>query len=452
MPVASSCPVPNLSGWPEVSLAEITTKIGSGATPRGGAEAYLQSRVEFALVRSQNVFDRRFDRAGLAFISNEQAHQLRGAALRRGDVLLNITGDGVTFGRACVVPADVQPACVNQHVSIVRVDPEKADSDYVLAFLTHPAVKPYIESFNAGGSRRAITKGHIESFRLPHPPLGVQRAIGAVLRSLDDKIELNRQMNETLEAMARALFKSWFVDFDPVHAKAAGRAPIGMESETAKLFPSEFVDSELGPIPKGWPISRLEETLEWLVQTVNPAHSPALTFEHFSLPAFDRGQVPTHDLGSTILSHKLRISDRSVLLSKLNPAIPRVWLPSPSTANAVCSTEFLVAEPVTGVPRNWLFLTFLSEPVRLPMVAKASGTSNSHQRVRPSDVCDIIIPRPDEALLRRFDSLVAPLLNAVQQNRVSSASLAEVRDLLLPRLLSGEVSAPAALSTAGEGR
>ena len=216
--MVADAPIRHDDRWPVVSLGEVATKIGSGATPRGGADSYLPTRSRFALVRSQNVFDRRFDRDGLAFITDEQAEGLRGAALKPGDILLNITGDGITFARACLVPNEILPACVNQHVSIVRLDPSRADAGYVLAFLTHPDVKPYIESFNAGGSRRAVTKGHIESFRLPLPPLTEQRAIAHILGALDDKIELNHRMNETLEAMARALFKSWFVVFDAVRA------------------------------------------------------------------------------------------------------------------------------------------------------------------------------------------------------------------------------------------
>lgn len=144
-------PITNFAGWPEVFLRDISTKIGSGATPRGGSEAYLNSRQRFALIRSQNVYDRRFGEDGLAFISDEQALALRSAKVEQGDVLLNITGDGVTFGRACIVPESVRPACVNQHVSIIRVDQAKAVSGFVLSFLTHPEVKAYIESFNAGG-------------------------------------------------------------------------------------------------------------------------------------------------------------------------------------------------------------------------------------------------------------------------------------------------------------
>src|SRR5208337_1193149 len=146
-------------------------------------------------------------------------------------------------------------------VSIIRVNQEIADPGYVLGFLTHPAVKTYIESFNAGGSRRAITKGHIESFRLPLPSREEQSVIAQILGTLDDKIELNRRMNETLEAMARALFKSWFVDFAPVRAKAEGRDH-SLPKPLADLFPACLVDSELGEIPEGWAVRPFIDTVE----------------------------------------------------------------------------------------------------------------------------------------------------------------------------------------------
>ena len=172
-------------------------------------------------------------------------------------MLLNITGDGVTFGRACIVPSEILPACVNQHVSIIRADQKAIIPGYLLSYLLHPDTKTYIESFNAGGSRRAITKGHIESFEIPLPPLPIQKAIAHILGTLDDRIELCRRMNETLEAMARALFKDWFIDFGPVRAKMEGREPPGLSPEIAAIFPSNLVDSELGEIPEGWKISGL---------------------------------------------------------------------------------------------------------------------------------------------------------------------------------------------------
>ena len=260
---AGSCATPlsggarNAPGWPIVRLKSVTRKIGSGATPTGGSAAYLDNRANYALVRSQNVLDGRFDITNLAFISDEQSDGLKNVILQKQDVLLNITGDGVTFGRACIVPSEILPACVNQHVSIIRADQKAIIPGYLLSYLLHPDTKTYIESFNAGGSRRAITKGHIESFEIPLPPLPIQKAIAHILGTLDDRIELCRRMNETLEAMARALFKDWFIDFGPVRAKMEGREPPGLSPEIAAIFPSNLVDSELGEIPEGWKISGL---------------------------------------------------------------------------------------------------------------------------------------------------------------------------------------------------
>jgi len=140
------------AGWKVRRLETFATKVGSGATPRGGQSVYLNSRVSHALIRSQHVHDRQFDRDDIAFIAEEHSQELRNAEVRPDDILLNITGDGVTFARACIVPKDILPACVNQHVSIVRVDPNLCVPGYLLAYLTHPVTKRYIESFNTGGS------------------------------------------------------------------------------------------------------------------------------------------------------------------------------------------------------------------------------------------------------------------------------------------------------------
>jgi type I restriction enzyme, S subunit len=198
--------------WKLAKLKGITTKIGSGATPKGGEMAYLKIRHHYALIRSQNVFDRRFNEEGLVFISDSQAIELKNVIVQQGDLLLNITGDGITFARACLAPTNLLPACVNQHVTIIRSNPDSCLPEYLLAYLTHPDIKGYIESFNAGGSRRAITKGHIESFVVPLPSLGEQRAIGSILGAMDDKIEINRRMNITLESMTRVVFRQWFVE------------------------------------------------------------------------------------------------------------------------------------------------------------------------------------------------------------------------------------------------
>jgi type I restriction enzyme, S subunit len=426
--------------WRFDYLRNLVFKIGSGATPRGGDSTYLARRENFALVRSQNVFDRHFDDIGLAYISDEQARQLRGVQLSPNDVLLNITGDGITFARACIVPEHVLPACVNQHVSIIRTDPDVCSPGYLLAYLTHPAIKSYIESFNAGGSRRAITKGHIESLVVPLPPLHVQRAIAAILSGFDDKIDLNRRMNATLEATARALFQSWFVDFDPVRAKAEGRQPEGMDAETAALFPDSFVDSALEEIPRGWRVGLIGDIASIFGSPVNPLKSPNELFWHYSLPAFDEGHMPKLEFGAAIKSNKNLVHEDAVLLSKLNPQHLKVWVPMPyHDHRSLASTEFLPVIGRDGISREYLYGLFNSENFVRVFANLVTGTSSSHQRVKPEYFLGMDTVIPSLSVIKRFTDLAESFHLQVITQQEESRTLAETRDALLPRLISGEV-------------
>jgi type I restriction enzyme S subunit len=427
-------------GWHVKRLGSFCTKIGTGATPRGGSEVYLNSRFSHALIRSQHVFDRHFDTAGLVFISEPHARELRNAEVQSGDVLLNITGDGVTFGRACIVPDCVLPACVNQHVSIIRPDSRDCDPGYLLSVLTHPATKGYIESFNSGGSRRAITKGHIESFQIPLPPLAKQKAIAHILGTLDDKIELNRRMNATLEAMAHALFQSWFIDFDPVRAKLDG-LPTRLDPATAALFPSHFQDSSPGPIPQGWTVGKVSDIATLSRTALNPGDFPDETFDHFSLPAFDNGRRPKVELGGAIMSNKLVVAHNSVLLSKLNPHIPRIWLPDLRDSHrSVCSTEFMVACSKPGVSREYLFSIFTSSEFASVYGTLVTGTTGSHQRIRPESVLKMSIVLPPSPLIKAFTNISKPMFDRINRNTEQSQTLATLRDTLLPKLLRGELT------------
>ena len=251
-------------GWVSLRLGDVCTKIGSGATPRGGKEVYLEEG-PYALIRSQNVYNNGFNYDGLAFINQQQATDLKNVEVFADDILLNITGDSVA--RVCQVAPDVLPARVNQHVAIIRPDPNKLSPRFLRYFLVSPEIQATLLSWaGSGGTRNALTKGMIESFDVQAPmDVAEQHAIAHILGTLDDKIELNRRMNETLEEMARALFKSWFVDFDPVRAKMEGRDP-GLPKHLADLFPDRLVDSELGPIPEGWEV----KALELLLSDLNP--------------------------------------------------------------------------------------------------------------------------------------------------------------------------------------
>src|ERR1700730_12493969 len=206
-----------------------------------------------------------------------------------------------------------------------------------------------------------LTQRNLSRIPLLAPPLREQCAIAQILGTLDEKIELNRRMNETLEAIAQALFKSWFVDFDPVRDKAEGREP-GLLKEVAALFPDSFQESELGEIPRGWSIGKVEDLASLSREGLNPGDFPEDAFAHYSIPAFDAVRMPRIEKGGTIKSYKFIVQQSSVLFSKLNPRIPRVWLPEvPSSMRAVCSTEFLVVLPRMGIPREALYCLFASK-------------------------------------------------------------------------------------------
>lgn len=222
--------------WKEVRLGDVCSKIGSGATPSGGKEAYKGG--DYHLIRSQNVLDFAFSKDGLASINDEQANKLKNVEIIQGDVLLNITGDSVA--RCCIVPSEILPARVNQHVAIIRPRKEELDKHYLLYYLQHYK-RQLLQIASAGATRNAITKAMIENLILPCPKsLDDQRRIASILSSLDRKIELNNKINADLEEMAQAIFKNWFVDFEPFED-------------------GKFVNSELGMIPEGWKVSQIAD-------------------------------------------------------------------------------------------------------------------------------------------------------------------------------------------------
>lgn len=265
-----------MSEWKTESLVDLTDKIGSGATPRGGKEAYQDEGI--SLIRSQNVLDFSFTDEGLAFIDDSQAEKLKNVIVEKGDVLINITGDSVA--RVCQAPADYLPARVNQHVAILRPSHD-LDTQFLKYYLLAPYQKKELLMLaSSGATRNALTKGMLESYEIKHPPLPEQKAIAHILGKLDDKIELNRNMNETLEGMAQALFKSWFVDFDPVldnalaagntipealHPKAEQRKAVPdhkkllhTNPELTAQFPDRFTYNETLNkwIPEGWEVKQ----------------------------------------------------------------------------------------------------------------------------------------------------------------------------------------------------
>ena len=297
------------------------------------------------------------------------------------------------------------------------------------------AIKYYrLGEIDDGSPIPSTTRAAVYPRELIVPPRAEQRAIGHVLGTLEDKVDLNRRMNATLEAMAQALFKSWFVDFDPVRAKMQGR-DTGLPKDISDLFPDALDDDK----PVGWKTFTLAHVAHHHRASVSPSDQPERTFEHYSIPAYDAGSEPTLDSGGSIKSNKTVVPEGAVLLSKLNPEIARVWLPNPKgELPQVASTEFLVFTPLAAATRSVLFLMFKSEAFRAEMVAMVTGTSKSHQRVPPRALLTLHVLTADPRIITAFDDMVRPLFDRLLVNDHEALTLSQTCNLLLPRLVSGE--------------
>ncbi|KAB2834186.1 MAG: hypothetical protein F9K48_06805, partial [Candidatus Brocadia sp.] len=216
-----------------VDLGHFCSKIGSGSTPRGGASVYHGRGVSF--IRSQNVYNGQFVMDGLVYLDEEQADNLKGVTVELHDILLNITGDSVA--RCCMVPEDVLPARVNQHVAIIRPIPDEYDPRYVGYFLISPLMqKTMLSMAGSGGTRKAITNEMIERFRIPKPSLSLQERMADILSAYDDLIENNNRRIKLLEESARLLYQEWFVRLrfpGYEHTRIVDGVPEGWEKVTA---------------------------------------------------------------------------------------------------------------------------------------------------------------------------------------------------------------------------
>lgn len=417
------------SEWQEIALQDLATEITVGFVGPMASE-YVPKGIPF--LRSLNVEPYRINHAELMYVSESFHQKLKKSALAPGDVVIVRTGKP---GTAAVIP-DTLPIANCSDLVIVRPGPQ-LDARF-LAYYINSAAQHHVFAHTVGAVQQHFNVGSAKTLKLLRPPLDEQRAIVRILGALDDKIELNRQMNRTLETLAQALFRSWFVDFEPVTAKREGRKPVGIDDATAALFPEHFQETAIGQIPAGWRPGKIGDIISLSKQSITPGDHPDENFSHYSIPAFDTGKLPILEQGSAIKSNKHIVLDGCVLISKLNPENPRVWLPCKRTeSKAICSTEFLVALPQNPFSTTYVYSFLSSDEFLGEFATFVTGTSNSHQRVKPDDFLRMDAVLPEPAVVLAFQKQISTLLDRAQNTHYESAILAALRDALLPELLSG---------------
>lgn len=424
----------------------VETKDGEWGSGESGADA-----VAMRVIRGTDFDDaRHLDLSAVPVRHIAQRHAAR-KTLRVGDVLIETAGGskGRPTGRTVFLreglfrSSDLPITCAS-FARFMRFDASRVDPEFVYWWLQSVYQSGQIERYqvqHSGIARFQFTK-FADEVRVPLPERGVQEFVAETLGTIERRVTLLRQTNTTRESIAQALFKSWFIDFDPVRAKAEGREPEGMDAATAALFPAEFEESPLGLIPKGWRAGLFGDIAEQAKGSVNPLAAPDVYFEHYSLPAFDADQLPVFERGDAIKSNKTRVPADSVLQSKLNPHIPRVWMPSNVGENAVCSTEFVPWVARRNTSRELVYCTLTAPVFEASVRTLVTGTSNSHQRVKPDQIATLDLVVAPGAVRDSFTKIVRPLLAKVGENRWRSKSLADLRDTLLPRLISGKLRLP----------
>ena len=429
-----------MSDWPRCTVEELAAPYkGALATgPFGssiGTKTFRNSGVP--VIRGGNLsaeIGKRLLEDDLVFLDEDLANQFERSAVRLDDLIFTCWG---TINQVGFIDkrASYERYIISNKQMKVTVDRDKVYPLFMYYFFSGPVGQQEIEGVSIGSSVPGFNLTNLRKISIPIPPLAVQRRIIEILGALDDKIEMNRRMNETLEAMARAIFKDWFLDFGPTRSKAVGRAPY-LAPDLWSLFP-DCLDDE--GKPEGWRLGTLEDIVD-----VNP-REPLKT--GITAPYLEMAALPTsgpiHDQAvPREFTSGMRFRNGDTLLARITPCLENgktAFVQSlPKDAVGWGSTEFIVLRSKAPVPSAYTYLLARDPAFRASAIQSMTGTSG-RQRARHETLASYLVAVPDNSLWRAFGSLIGPMFERIKANGVESETLAQTRDLLLPKLMSGEI-------------
>ncbi|HDJ6688035.1 TPA: restriction endonuclease subunit S, partial [Staphylococcus aureus] len=316
---------------------------------------------------------------------------------------------------------------------VLRPKDNLMDSHFLYYLMrTNELRNTIIKSMTGTSGRQRAQKESILEYEFCLPSLKIQTAIAKLLKNLDDKIETNKKIIANLEELSQTLFKRWFVDFE-------------FPDENGNPYKSsggEMVDSELGKIPKGWECVYLKDIVHHKKDTFNPKKSNESEVKHFSLPAFDSGQYPTIDNVTDIKSNKWIIDENCILFSKMNPTTRRIWVTSYNENFLnVASSEFVVLKSDNSYRNAFVYNICISDKFNEYLVSNTTGSTNSRQRVKP-DIAVQYRFAYNEEVSYLLSEKIEPYIEKIKIIREQNQNLTQLRDTLLPKLMSGEIEIP----------
>lgn len=368
--------------------------------------------------------------------------------LKSGDLLFarqSLVRDGA--GQCSIFLGNKQPTVFESHLIRCRLNPDEAVPEFYFYYFRSPEGRVAMDAIVEQGAGAAGIRGSdLIRLSVPVPSLARQREVADLLRLLDDRIDFLRQTNATLESIAQALFKSWFIDFDPVRAKAEGREPEGMDANTAELFPDSFEDSALGEIPKGWHAITLGEAFE-----LNPSRSLKKGVDATYLEmanASTTGHRPLERVGTRPFGSGCKFRNGDALLAKITPCLEngKSAFVDFLEENEVGwgSTEFIVLHARPKFPTYCAYLLARHEPFRQFAIQAMTGTSG-RQRIDLSRLMQFpLAAPPDERIAVATETVFGNMQARIAANDNQAKTLAALRDALLPGLISGKLRSPEA--------
>ena len=424
-----------------MSIADVCAKFTSGGTPSRKKPEYFENGV-LPWVKTKELSDAVLENVE-EWITESAVAASSAKRLPRNTVLMAMYG--ATVGQLGVLGREM--AC-NQACAAMIVDDTRCD--YRFLYYQLLANRRQIVSMATGAAQQNLSGAQIKNWRIPLPSRKEQARITDLLWSLDERIALLRQTNTTLEAIAQALFKSWFVDFDPVHAKSEGREPEVMDAVTAALFPSEFEQSELGPIPKGWRIGTLTDLTDlnaskWTARK----HPETVTYIDLSGVTgnrIDNAAEYPFEAAPSRARHHLRDGDTIVgTVRPGNRAFAYIHLPEP---NLTGSTGFAVLSPKLACYASYVYLATTGDESIGRLANLADGAA--YPAVRPGVVASTPCVIGTDDVIQAFSAVTQPMLERIGEGRRAAATLTKLRDTLLSRLISGKLRLPEAMEATQE--
>ncbi len=431
-----------MSKWFEKTIGEAPIFIGDGnySSKYPKSSDFVPMGVPF--ITASDMINGHIRSDNFRYISKRQHEELRKGHLCKGDVIVVTRGNGI--GNVAFVEQEFHDANINAQLVLLRADEKVLHNRFLYFLLSSKEFKEILIRFGSGSAQPQIPINSLVKIPVRYPDYTEQRFIAHILGTLDDKIELNRRVNETLEEMARALFKSWFVDFDPVRAKAEGRAP-RLPKPLADLFPDSFEDSDLGEIPKGWQVVSIGE----IADVVDCLHSKKPERQESGMPLLQLWNIRDDGLLAMENTYFIDEVDYRRWVSRMEASPGDCVITNVGRVGAVAQIpvgqKAALGRNMTGIrckpsfPFPTVLLECLISKGMKDEISFKMDTGTILDALNVRSIPSLRFIRPTREILKTFERTVRPLRAQMEVRLLQSRTLAALRDTLLPKLTSGEL-------------